>query len=274
MPADLSTVRLRGLLGLMCAAVLALAGCETTTMVNGRPVAVSESSPRASESDALKRADIRLQLAASYYQQRQFAVAIDEAKQALGLNPNSTAAYGLLGLIYMDLDDRAQAEANFSRALRLEPDNPELNNNYGWFLCRTGREKSSLEYFQRAASNRLYATPALPLQNAGVCMMQMKDYKEAENFLRRSFETDANSAVVKFQLARLYLTTRQLERANFYFSLLERNLDPTPETLWLGLRIARAQGDVQAERGYAEQLRRRFPNSNEASLLRRGVFDE
>jgi type IV pilus assembly protein PilF len=274
MPADRRAARVPPALWALCTAAFVLAGCQTTTLVNGRPVPVNEANPRTSEADALKRADIRLQLAASYYQQRQFAVAIDEAKQALSLNPNSTAAYGLLGLIYMDLDDRAQAEANFSRALRLDPDNPELNNNYGWFLCRTGREKSALEYFQRAASNRLYATPALPLQNAGVCMMQLKDYKEAEAYLRRSFETDANSAVVKFQLARLYLATRQFDRANFYFSLLERNVDPTPETLWLGLRIARAQGDVQAERGYADQLRRRFPNSNEASLLRRGVFDE
>jgi Tfp pilus assembly protein PilF len=31
---------------------------------------------------------------------------------------------------------------------------------------------------------------------------------------------------------------------------------------------------MQAERSYSEQLRRRFPNSNEASLLRRGAFDE
>jgi type IV pilus assembly protein PilF len=105
-------------------------------------------------------------------------------------------------------------------------------------------------------------------------MLQLRDYKTAETYLRQSLERDATSAVVKFQLARLYLATRQLERANFYFSLLESNVEPSAETLWLGLRIARAQGDTQAERSYSEQLRRRFPNSNEASLLRRGAFDE
>lgn len=270
----MKTMRLVALSGSLAAVVLALAGCETTTTVNGKTVTVSEATPRLTETEAKRRAEIRLQLASTYYSQRQFAVAIDEAKQALNLNPNATSAYGLLGLIYMDLDDRAQAEANFSRALKMEPDNPEINNNYGWFLCRTGREKASIEYFLRASGNKLYATPALPLQNAGVCMMQIRDYKEAEAYLRQSFERDATSAVVKYQLARLYLATRQLDRANFYFSLLERGVEPSAETLWLGLRIARAQGDVPAERSYSEQLRRRFPNSNEASLLRRGVFDE
>lgn len=253
-------------------AVLALGGCETTTLVNGQPVATG--SVQNTESDARKRAGIRLQLAANYYQQRQYAVAIEETKQAIALDSNLAAAYGMLGLIYMEIDDRAQADANFSRALRLEPDNAELNNNYGWFLCRSGRQRDSVAYFQRAAADRLYPTPALPLRNAGGCLMQVKDYAAAEGFLRRSFEIDAASPAVKFQLAQLYLATRRLDRANFYFSLLERDVEPSAESLWLGLRIARAQGDVHAERQYAEQIRQRFSGSNEASMLRRGAFDD
>jgi type IV pilus assembly protein PilF len=261
----------------MAAAVLALAGCETTTTVNGQQVANtpnSNANAQTPESEARRRAAIRLKLASSYYAARQHGIAIEETRQALALDPTLAAAHGLLGLIYMDLDDRAQAEANFGRALRLEPDNSDIINNYGWFLCRTGRERESVEWFQRAAGNRLYATPALPMQNAGVCLLRIKDYAGAESWLRRSFEADASSPVVKFNLARLYLATNRLDRANFYFSLLERDIEPTAESLWLGLRIARAQNDVRAERQYADQLRRRFQNSNEASLLRRGSFDE
>ncbi len=250
--------------------VAALAGCQSTTTVNGQPVAPTERR----EQDPVKRAEIRLQLAASYYQNRQYQIAIDEANRAIELDPKSAMGYSILGLIYMDLDDRSQAELNFGRALRLDADNPEINNNYGWFLCRTGRERASLEYFQRAAANKLYATPALAWRNAGVCMMQLKDYGAAESYLRRSFELDATSPVVKFQLTRLYLATRQLERANFYFGLLERDVGQTAETAWLGLRLARAAGDVRGERQYADVLRSRFPNSPEASLLRRGAFDE
>ncbi len=248
----------------------ALAGCQSTTTVNGQPVAPTERR----EQDPVKRAEIRLQLAASYYQNRQYQIAIDEANRAVELDPKSAMAYSILGLIYMDLDERGQAEQNFTRALRLDADNPEINNNYGWFLCRTGRERASVEYFQRAAANKLYATPALAWRNAGVCMMQLKDYGAAEPYLRRAFELDATSPIVKFQLTRLYLGTRQLERANFYFGLLERDVGQTAETVWLGLRLARAAGDVRGERQYADVLRSRFPNSTEASLLRRGAFDE
>lgn len=254
---------------LLAAALAALVGCQTTTTVNGQTVARD-----VNEADPVKRAQIRLQLAATYYAQRQYSIAIEETNRALQANPNSAAAHAMLGLIYMDLNDRANAEASFGRALRIEPDNPEINNNFGWFLCRTGRVKTSIEHFDRAAANKLYATPSLALQNAGTCLLQERDYKGAEAYLRRSFEIDAGNPVVKFQLARLYLATRQNERASFYFGLVERDVGQTAEVAWLGLRLMRAQGDLRGERQYAEILRTRFPNSPEAALLRRGAFDE
>jgi type IV pilus assembly protein PilF len=269
-PSLFAALALRAITVASLAAVGALAGCQSTTTVNGQPVASNERR----EPEPGKRAEIRLQLAASYYQNRQYQVAIDEANRALELDPKLAMGYSILGLIYMELDDRSLAEQNFNRALRLDPDNSEINNNYGWFLCRTGRERGSIDYFQRAAANRLYTTPALAWRNAGICSMQVKEYAAAEGFLRRSFELDAASPVVKFQLSRLYLATGKLEPANFYFGLLERDVGQTAETAWLGLRLARAAGDPRGERQYADILRSRFPGSPEASALRRGNFDE
>lgn len=258
---------------LSLAVMLLVAGCQTTTTVNGVEVSNAPRSP-VGDGDVRKRAQSRLSLATAYYQQRQLQVAIEETRRALLIDPNFAAAYGLLGLIYLDMDDQREAEANFNRALRIEPDNPEFINNYGWYLCRNGRERDSIDWFERAARTKQYATPALPLQNAGLCLMKVGDPKGAEQYLRRSFEIDASSPVVKYNLARLYLGTRQLERAGFYYGLLEQSVDPSAETLWLGLRIARARGDVRVERQFADELVRRFPASLEAGLLRRGAFDE
>ena len=49
--------------------------------------------------------------------------------------------------------------------------------------------------------------------------------------------------------------------------------DPTPESLWLGLRIERKLGDRLAEASLATQLRRRYSNSSEYQSLLRGDFD-
>ena len=248
-----------------------LTGCKTTTTVGG--VEVSPNAGK-TEADPRKRAEVRTELASSYYRDGRLAVALEEAQRAVKLDARYAPAHGLLGLIYMEIGDRAEAEASFNRALRLEPDNSDILNNYGWFLCQSGRERESIEYFQRAANNRLYATPGLAMRNAGVCLLRINDLDGAERALRRALEFDAADSVTKYELARVYLKRGLPDRANFYYGLLDPASRGSAPGLWLGLRIARAHGDLRKERDLAGQLSERYPDSAEAAKLRRGAFDE
>ena len=255
-----------------------LAGCTTTTVTNSSGDVVTKGPERtvarAGEADARTRARARADLAAGYYRSGQIAIALEEARRATSIDPAFAEAYGLLGLIYMDMNDRREAEDNFQRALRLDPASSELANNYGWFLCQTGREREAVEYFDRALRDPLYATPGRASQNAGTCLMKVKDYAGAERYLRRSFELDAANSATKYQLSRTYLAMGQVDRATFYYNLLARSVASTPETLWLGLRIARATGDLRTESQLANELRERFPRSPEVGALARGDFNE
>ncbi len=260
-------------LALALATVLALAGCKTTTTVTSTSD-TAETAGAKPEGDPHKRAEVRVQLASGYYRKGLVDVAIKEATDAAQIDPGYAPAHGLLGLIYMDLGQNRQAEDSFRRALQLDPDDPEQNNNYGWFLCRTHRERDALPYFDRAAANRRYGTPAMALANAGICLKQAGDSQRAEQYLMRAFEADASSPVAKFQLALLYLQTHRAERAAFYYELLAKSVDPNPQTLWLGARIAHARSDSLNQQRLAQELRTRFPESAEVRLLNRGAFDE
>jgi type IV pilus assembly protein PilF len=252
---------------------LAAAGCTTVTTIDGVQVDPASKGGKV-EAEPRQRAQIRAELAANYYRDGRLAIALEEAQRALQADPNYAPAHALLGVIYMELGDPREAEASFGRALRLEPENSNILNNFGWFLCQNGRERESIDYFQRAAANRLYPTPGLAMRNAGVCLARVQDLDGAERMLRRAFELDAADALTKFELARLYLRRAQPDRAAFYFGLLDPANANSAQGLWLGLRIARANGDVRRERELAAQLRNRFPDSVEASALRRGAFDE
>ena len=72
------------------------------------------------EADVRNRARARTDLAGGYYRNGQLAVALDEARRAVAIDANYAEAYGLLGLIYMDMKEQRDAEENFQRALKLD----------------------------------------------------------------------------------------------------------------------------------------------------------
>jgi len=224
--------------------------------------------------DARKRAQIRTELAANYYAQGKLEVALDELHNAIAADPNYVEAFSLYGLIYMDIGERAKAEENFSKALRIAPNDSSINNNYGWFLCRTEREKQSFPYFDAALKNPLYTTPSVPARSAGICAYRVGDYPLARSYLQRSFDAEPGNPTTMFHLSRTYLRLGDFERARFYVQRLNRQVDSTAESLWLELRIEHARRDRDGELLVASLLRRQFPESREYAAYLRGDFNE
>lgn len=264
-----------------CATTMALlvAGCAQTTSrslpnENAGTANVDIQKRDNTQTDARKRAAIRLQLAVSYYQDGKFSVALDELKEALRLDPNFADAHNVLALVYMELRENGLAEQSFQRALQLEPSNSDLNNNYGWYLCQNNREKESLVYFENAVKNPLYTQPAKPLQNAGVCAQKMGNQATAEEYFRRSFELDPTGAVSAYNLAELYYTRKDLARARFYVNQVNNGVAPTPASLWLGIRIERRLGNRPNQAALESQLDRLFADSREAQLQKRGIYGD
>ncbi len=223
------------------------------------------------------RSGIRLQLAISYFEARQFEVALDEIKLALQADPNNAEAYGVRALVYMEMGEVALADSNFQTALQLAPNNPDLSNNYGWFLCQNSKPTEAIKYFERALENRTYASPEKALNNAGMCSLQQKKYDAAEKYFMQAFKFDPANQATNTNLARLFFQKKEYERAQFYMNRVTsaaKNQILPASVLWLALRIENKLGDKAAENVYATQLRRHHANSREYAAWQRGAFDE
>ena len=242
----------------------AFQGTTTPTTVTGAK----------SEGDPQRRSQIRLELATALYQQGSLGQALEEARQSVALDPSSAQAYGLIGLIHLDLDERVKAQEAFNTALKLTPDDSELRNNYGWFLCRTGRYAESIPEFMAALRNPLYPTPARPLHNAGVCSLASGDQAGAEVYFQRAFQIDPTNPVSMYHLGEINLKRGNVEQARFYAQRLLASYPASAETLWLALRVDRKSGDRDGFNSLSSQLRRQFPASREADLLSKGAFGD
>jgi type IV pilus assembly protein PilF len=225
-----------------------------------------------------KRAAIRLQLAVGYYQDGKYEIALDEVKQAIAVNPQSADAYGVRGLVYAAMNEPALADDNFQHALRLAPNNPDLSNNYGSFLCNAGGQPArAIPYFDAALKNPHYQSPASALVNAGTCSLKLHDGAAAERYLLDAMRYAPDLPVVNATLARVYYERRDYTRAGFFVTRLTEaaKLDSlSADALWLALRVERKLGDRSLEASLAAQLRHRFPASPEFAAFQRGAFDE
>ena len=235
--------------------------------------ASAQREPSAVEQDVLQRAAIRIDLGANYYQQRNYAVALGEANEALRLVPEFAPAHGLLGLIYMALGENDKAETSFKRGLQIRASDADLNNNYGWFLCQTKRETQSISYFLNATRDPLYTAPSKAFHNAGICSMRTGKDAEAEGYFQRAFQLDPGNPVAMFNLAELHLRRGDFPKAQFHAQRLLATYEPSAQTLWLAVRVQRKIGDKDQTASLASQLRRLFPDSSEVTLLMQNRYE-
>ncbi|MFN7857846.1 MAG: type IV pilus biogenesis/stability protein PilW [Acidovorax sp.] len=252
-----------------------LQGCATSKGAGGTASETdAEMVTPSDEPETRRRARIRLELAANYFENGQTAVALDEVKQSLAADPNYADAFNLRGLIFMRVNDFGQAEESFRRSLALKPGDSNVLHNYGWMLCQQRKYAEADQQFLRALNNPSYGSRAKTLMARGLCQSGAGQIAEAEQSLTKAYELDAANPVVGYHLALLLLRRNELSRAQFYIRRVNNSQFANSESLWLGIKVERALGDVVAMRQLADQLRKRYPESRELGAYERGAFND
>lgn len=250
--------------------ILTACGCANTNTGSDSASYAPKSAP---DTDEQSRARIHTDLAAGYLELGNYGVALQEAGEALKADSNFAPAYSVLGLVYMELRDDKAAEANFQRALRIDAQDSDINNNFGWFLCQRKREQESLKYFLAALRNPLYTSPDKSWVNAGVCARQSGDLAAAEDYFQKALKLRPGHPQALLQLADMSFKRKDYPEAKAYLSRIQREVEPTAASLWLTLRVDRALGDRNSEASLGFQLRKHFPDSREARALAAGQFE-
>jgi len=236
--------------------VLAFAGCATPDPdTDGRPKSPQEA------------ATYNAQLAMAYMRQGNLAVARDKVERALIQDSQNATVQTTAGVIYERLGDDKKAESHYSTAMRLKPDDPEVLNYYGVYLCRKGRTKEGERLFLKAARNPAYRTPELAYNNAGLCLRNNAQFDGAEKYFQQALAIKPKFADALLQLADLSFERGRMTDAQ---ALVQRYLGSqpaNPQILWLGVRIERTLGNRAAADAYAKRLKNEFPKTEQTRAL-------
>jgi type IV pilus assembly protein PilF len=246
---------MRQLVAILALAAAAAAACTSTSTTESRPVTDTGGA------DARRRAEVHTALAGEYYARGNFTVALAETRAAIKDDSSYFPAHNMQGLVYMELREDGPARAAFDRALSLSPNNPEVLNNFGWFLCLRNEEARGLQMMQRAAADTLYPTPEKAWLSIGLCHRRAGRSAEAEEALRRAVLIRPDMIGALYNLAQITFERGAYKDSEIYLVRYTRLAAPTLDALVLGVRVSRANGDRVGEDSYMQQLRRRFPDA-------------
>jgi type IV pilus assembly protein PilF len=247
-----------------------LSGCVTTPGEDSRDRITASD-----ESDASKRARVRLELAGAYFARGQMEFALDQVKLAIAADPTQAESFNLRGLIYASLGDEKLAEESFRRALQLSPRDADTMQNFGWYLCQRKRFDEAQVQFEQALAVPRYRDAARTSLTQGICHAQAGRLDLAERSLVRSTELDPSNPSAALNLAEVLYKRKEYERARFQVRRVNAvNEAITAQSLWLAVRIEHRLGQRAARQDLGQQLRRRFPESREAAAFERGNYDD
>lgn len=216
-------------------------------------------------------ARLNVQLAAGYIRRGNLEVAKDKLEKAIEFDDRYVPAYTTMAVLMNMIGKPDEAEDYYSDALDINPNDPELRNNYGTFLCGIGKIDKAIEQFNTAIRNQFYETPHVAHGNLGYCLMQSEkpDYKLAEKHLRKALATDPNLASALLAMGELGIHTGKYLMTRAYMQRYHAVARPTSHSMWIQIQAEYALGDREYFLKLSKQLLKAFPESKEAEKVMR-----
>jgi len=242
----------------LLAGLLLLAACVTTE----EHVFTEKPSPEKARTQ-------RVELARQYIGERNWADAKRNLKIAYEIDPKDPEVHEAYALLYQSTGEFELAEGHFKSALRYDKKFSRARNNYAVFLYGQERYREAEEQLELVVKDGLYTGRPNAFTNLGLCRLQLDDTVGAEEAFRRALTMDRSNSTAWLEVAHLRFEAGDIEEAGQYYGTYQIITRPqSARGLLLGIRIAQATGDRDAEGSYALALSNMYPKSPEYEAYR------
>ncbi|MBJ9985588.1 type IV pilus biogenesis/stability protein PilW [Acinetobacter sp. S40] len=219
--------------------------------------------------DPKKAVQVRTQLAAEYIKSGDLDAAKRSLDQALEVNSRDSMANMMMGVLLQQegsATNRERAETYFKRSISEDPNNAQARNNYGTYLYQQQRYNDAIEQFTIAGATLGYDQRYRALENLGRIYVLLEDRVNAEKSFKQALQANRDSYVSMLELAEIFYLQQQIPAATQMYEQYVRTVGQTNQgarALWVGIRVARANGDRLGMQALVNQLRALFPDSSE-----------
>lgn len=211
----------------------------------------------------------RTALAGQYIRSGDLDAAQRSLEMALDIDSRSAEANNMMGVLLQQEGSPAnlvKAETYFKRAISADSEFAQARNNYGVYLNGRKRYQEAVEQFKVASAALGYEGRAAALENLGRTYLSLNDSVNAEQAFKQALQANRDSVIARLELAELFLSRNQLQDASALYNDYLRSLGSQQQgarSLWLGVRIARAERDTMRMKTFINQLGQDYPTSAE-----------
>jgi len=155
-------------------------------------------------------------------------------KEAIAVDPKLSWAQYALGHVYENLDQWAESEAAFARAIELRPNWAECHNALGFCYMQQGKDEQAEAAFKKALS--LNPRFADALVNMGALALRRKAYDQAIDYSQKALEIDKGNWSAHNNLGKAYYHQGRVREAiKAYQAALECKSVDRPEVVYLNM---------------------------------------
>ena len=219
--------------------------------------------------DDKKAANYNADLGIRYLQKGRLKLANEKLLKALEQDPRSAKTNHYYAILQQQLKQNEKAGYYFAKAVQYAPDNPEIHNNYGQYLCENNKPQQGLKQFAVALKDPLYSTPEYAYTNAGICLRKINNMQKAEQYFRTALSKKASYPAALLQMAILYKDKGNYPKAQAFMMRYEGVGRSSPEALQACIDINSKVGLTAKAETCKSALLRLFPNSKEADKISR-----
>lgn len=232
----------------LLAVLLMATGCVTES-TGGMP-------PPGTEAERTKA---QLDLARGYIEQRDFNRARLALDQALEISPRNVEAHVLNAVLLHAQGEYELAEFHYETALRIDPDNSQALNNYGTFLYAQGRFDDAIVPLSRLVQDTGYRARSQAFENLGLSYLRAGRVAEAQAALERALALNFRQATAILELSELAFNDGEFDKASKLLSDFKVVARQTARSLCLGIKVAKATGDLNLVSSNTLALNNLFP---------------
>lgn len=183
---------------------------------------------------------------------------------AIHLNPDFPAAHHDLAVVYTKMGKFDAADEEYRIALKLVPTDEAILYNYATLLYNQGRYVDAELQLQALIANPKAENRAQAYEALGLIALKTNDSIKAEGYFGQALSIASGLPRTLLELTQISINADRLSLARNYLQRYQEIAHDTPEGLWLGILLGRAQGDEQMVRDYGQRLRVKFPDSPQA----------